>query len=131
MKKILVLLFALSAVFMFIACDDSSDDGGGGGGSSTAEFRLYNGYYYGRYLTLGTYQGGSTYSLPASWVYAYSGGTSSYTDIEEGTYYPLIDHDSYHSSFDQVFTPTVTVEGGESYTFYLDSSGSSMSMSQD
>jgi hypothetical protein len=95
---------------------------GEGSSNDQAEFRLQNNYSSGGYLNLGTSDGDDFDASNADWVYAGSGNTSPYSKRDEGTYRPITDGDSDHSTA-FVVNGSVTVDSGKKYTFIIDSDG--------
>ena len=108
-KKVLIVLAALAAVFGFVACSDNDDDdGGSGGGGSSSSGNVVAVYVWennGKKETI-TFFSDGTYSD----VYP-DGGT------KEGTYEgdPTENGDIILTRKGASSTTTVTVENGELY----------------
>lgn len=124
MKKLLLLSLVLLSSYALVSCDNSN------GSDDPAEFRVNNASGATVYFNLGDFDGTYFDDSHADWVFASSGSTSSYSEIDAGTYNPLVDTDSNHSTA-SVYTPAMIVEEGKKYTFYIDADGELDTMSED
>ncbi|MBF9014704.1 MULTISPECIES: hypothetical protein [unclassified Oceanispirochaeta] len=121
MKKIIYILLTISVLTFSMSCDKLLVE--------DPEVRGYlDPYWSSVYGALGTVDAGG-FTTVTDWMFIPSGGFSSYTSSDPGTYYVIYDSDTDHSSA-RYYTTPVTVESNKSYTFYIDSSGY-MSFSED